>query len=66
MMYDLDIPSSIKGKITELMTAANNAAFAGTMSPQNAVDARQSLETAKYNLQATIKTALEKARKGAA
>ena len=63
-MYDLDIPPSIKGKITELMRAAENAAFAGTMSPQNALDAQQYLETAKYNLQATIKTALEKAKKG--
>lgn len=63
-MYDLDIPPSIKGKITELIRAADQAAFAGSMSPQDAVDARQSLETAKYNLQATIQTALEKAKKG--
>lgn len=64
MMYDLDIPPSIKGKITELMRAAERAAFAGSMPKQEASDARQSLDTAKYNLQATIQTALEKAKKG--
>ena len=63
-MAGLDIPTSIKAKITEMINAADQAAMAGSYSPEQAKESREWLTEARYNLEATIQTALKKAQKG--
>ncbi len=63
-MAGLDIPRSIKAKITELINASNEEALAGSRDPAEAAAIREWAKEARYNLEATIQTVLKKAQKG--
>lgn len=58
-----NVPPCIKGKVTQLINAAHEAAFAGAQPPAVARYLEEKQDIARYNLLQTIKTELEKAAK---
>lgn len=60
--FRTNCPPAIRGKITELINAAHEAAFAGTLDPQDAESVRNNRDWARYCLETTILTHLERAR----
>lgn len=54
------LPPSIRGKITALMNAAEEAAFAGSQPPESREEITTNLQWARYELERTIMTLLER------
>ena len=58
--YFVSIPPPIKAKITRLLTAAHDAAFVGAAHPGDMQQIKDDLHTARYNLERTIQTFLDR------
>lgn len=54
------LPPSIRGKITALMKAADEAAFAGSQPPEMREEITTNLQWARYELERTIVTLLDR------
>jgi hypothetical protein len=62
-MHRVDgIPKQVRAKVTELINASRELAFIGSLAPEERDDVRDSYLTAKYNLERTIKTYLDRAK----
>lgn len=54
------LPRPIKAKITQLINASREAAFAGSQPPEDRQAIREYQDVCRYNLERTIMTLLEK------
>lgn len=63
--YQVDgLPPAIKGKVTEMISAAFDYAFRGTLEDDDAFDAAvEGLHIARHDLERTIKTHLDREAK---
>lgn len=62
--YNVDgLPPSIKGKITSALKAAQDYAFLGAAPPEDHDAVVENLQVARYDLERTIMTHLERAAK---
>ena len=55
-----DLPAPIKAKVTQFANAVHDFAWRGAQHPEDAVAIEQTLMAARYNLERTIETYLEK------
>jgi len=56
------LPPSIKGKITEFADACRSYAFKGSYDTYHAAEVEEAFHVARYDLERTIATHLEKAK----
>jgi hypothetical protein len=59
-----DVPRWVRAKITEFERAVREDAWKGAQHPEDHRAIEEHLESARYDLEATIQTALTKAQKG--
>lgn len=55
-----DLPRSIKGKITEFERAVRDHAFIGSQHPEDHEEIEEAYESARYDLEQTIRTHLHR------